>query len=169
MATAYYENSKDDWYWFENILTYDNGLLPAAMYRAYDILQNKEYLEIANKTTQFLESKCFTKGYLRVVGNQDWNSTNKELSYHGQQPINAASMVILYHYKYQIEQSKDAEQKLRYSFEWFLGNNDLNIPLYDEETRGCNDGLEEKAINRNQGAESTISYIHAYLIASDYY
>ena len=169
MSTAYYKNCKDDWCWFENILTYDNGLLPAAMYRAYDILQNKEYLEIANRSTQFLESKCFTEGYLRVVGNQDWLSMNGELAYSGQQPINAAAMVILYHYKYQIEQNTDAAQKLLTSFEWFLGNNDLNIPLYDEETGGCNDGLEERTINPNQGAESTISYLHAHLIASDYY
>ena len=42
---------------------------------------------------------------------------------------------------------------------WFLGENDINVPLYDFETCGCCDGLESYGVNRNQGAESTISYL----------
>ena len=169
MAAAFYKFSEDDWYWYEDILTYDNGLLPAAMYRAYEVLHNEEYLEIAEKSTQFLERKCFTEGYLRIIGNREWYPMFGEFAVYGQQPIDAAAMVILYHCKYQALQDEDATIKLKMCFEWFLGKNDHNIPIYDEETGGCNDGLEELTINRNQGAESTISYIHAYLIASDYY
>jgi hypothetical protein len=46
---------------------------------------------------------------------------------------------------------------------WFLGENDLRTPLYDFETCGCNDGLESHGVNRNQGAESTISYLISHL------
>ena len=46
---------------------------------------------------------------------------------------------------------------------WFLGKNDLRTPLYDFETHGCNDGLESHGVNRNQGAESTISYLISHL------
>jgi len=169
MAAAFYKFSKDDWYWFEDILTYDNGLLPAAMYRAHEVLHNDEYLVIAEKSTQFLESKCFTEGYLRIIGNREWYPKFGEFAIYGQQPIDVTAMVILYHAKYQALQSEDAIIKLKTCFEWFLGKNDHSLPIYDEETGGCNDGLEEFTINRNQGAESTISYIHAYLIASDYY
>ncbi|KKX47124.1 hypothetical protein [Sphingobacterium sp. IITKGP-BTPF85] len=49
------------------------------------------------------------------------------------------------------------------SFEWFLGENDLKLPLYDHSTKGCCDGLETYGINRNQGAESTLCYFIAYL------
>ena len=59
-------------------------------------------------------------------------------------------------------------EKLRISFEWFFGNNDLNLPLYDDETKGCNDGIEEFCMNRNQGAESTLAYLMAWLIAEPY-
>ncbi|MBU1013700.1 MAG: glycosyltransferase [Bacteroidetes bacterium] len=169
MAAAFYKFSKDDWYWYEDILTYDNGLLPAAMYRAHEVLHNDEYLEIAEKSAQFLERKCFTEGYLRIIGNREWYPKFGEFAIYGQQPIDAAAMVILYHAKYQALQCEDAATKLKICFEWFLGKNDHSIPMYDEETGGCNDGLEEFTINRNQGAESTISYIHAYLIAGDYY
>ncbi len=168
MVEAYHQFSTSEWHWFEDVLTYDNGLLTAAMYRAYEVLHNDHYLEIADESCAFLESKCLTEGYLRIIGNREWYPMFGDLSIFAQQPIDAASMVIMYHCKYQAIESEDTVQKLKTCFEWFLGNNDLNLPLYDEETGGCNDGLEELSINRNQGAESTISYIHAYLIASDY-
>ena len=43
------------------------------------------------------------------------------------------------------------------SFEWFLGRNDMNTPLYDHKTGGCRDGLQADGPNRNQGAESTLA------------
>ena len=52
---------------------------------------------------------------------------------------------------------------------WFLGFNDHDLPLYDMDTCGCNDGIEEYSINRNQGAESTIAYHVAWLIAAPYF
>jgi hypothetical protein len=52
------------------------------------------------------------------------------------------------------------------AFSWFTGNNDLHIPLYDEESKGCCDGIEKFGMNRNQGAESCISYQLACLTVS---
>ena len=49
------------------------------------------------------------------------------------------------------------------SFQWFLGENILRVPLYDHETKGCCDGLQETALNRNQGAESTLAYLISHL------
>lgn len=51
---------------------------------------------------------------------------------------------------------------------WFHGNNDLHIPLYDDQTHGCCDGLGITGVNRNQGAESTISYWLARLTVMPY-
>ena len=47
------------------------------------------------------------------------------------------------------------------AFRWFLGENDINKPLYDPLTRGCRDGLHPDRANENQGAESTISFLLA--------
>jgi hypothetical protein len=47
--------------------------------------------------------------------------------------------------------------------EWFLGRNDLGVPLYDAETGGCFDGLTPTGVNRNQGAESTVAWLLALL------
>ena len=50
------------------------------------------------------------------------------------------------------------------AFNWFLGENDLGIPLYNSKSKGCGDGLGAEGINLNQGAESTISF-HLALLA----
>ncbi len=169
MLEAFEKNAKPNWQWFEQIITYDNALLPAAMYRAYEIVKNEKYLKVANKATAYLENICFENGYLRVIGNQDWLTAGAENNRFGQQPIDVSGMVILYHCKHQALGDEDSVEKLKLSYEWFLGRNDLCIPIYDEETGGCNDGLEEFMVNRNQGAESTICYLHAHIIARDYY
>jgi hypothetical protein len=47
------------------------------------------------------------------------------------------------------------------AFEWFLGSNDLRVPIYDAVTGGCCDGLHNSRVNQNQGAESTLSFLLA--------
>ena len=47
------------------------------------------------------------------------------------------------------------------AFNWFLGKNDLKLPLYDSTTGGCRDGLHPNRANENQGAESTLSFLMA--------
>jgi hypothetical protein len=44
-----------------------------------------------------------------------------------------------------------------------LGDNDLQIALYDPVTGGCRDGLHPDRANENQGAESTLSFLMALL------
>jgi len=54
-------------------------------------------------------------------------------------------------------------EEARRVFRWFLGKNDLQVPLYDESTGGCRDGLHPDRVNENQGAESTLSFLMALL------
>ena len=49
------------------------------------------------------------------------------------------------------------------AFDWFLGENDLGIPLYDETSKGCSDGLGEGGVSLNEGAESTLSFLLSLL------
>jgi hypothetical protein len=50
---------------------------------------------------------------------------------------------------------------MRRAFNWFLGENDLRVSLYDPTTGGCRDGLHADRCNENQGAESTLSFLLA--------
>ena len=44
------------------------------------------------------------------------------------------------------------------AFEWFLGRNDLGVPLYDSKSGGCSDGLHQDRVSENQGAESSLAF-----------
>ena len=169
ICDGYDEYAKENWKWFEPIISYDNGLIPASLYRAFEITGNERFLEIADQSAQFLESKCFINEHLSLIGSNRWLKMDEEYELYAQQPIDAMAMVVLYNCMYRIKQDEVTAEKLRNSFKWFLGFNDHDLPLYDMDTCGCNDGIEEYSINRNQGAESTIAYHVAWLIAAPYF
>src|ERR671911_352670 len=49
----------------------------------------------------------------------------------------------------------------RRAFEWFLGRNAPDQPLYNPSSGGCYDGLRFDRVNLNQGAESTLAFLLA--------
>ncbi|MDP3665169.1 MAG: glycosyltransferase [Sediminibacterium sp.] len=169
LCDEYDAYSKENWQWFESKMTYDNGLLPASLFNAYELTGEDRFLTVAEASTKCLESKCFLNNQLSLIGSNRWLSMDEDYELFAQQPIDAMAMVVLYNSMFQIKNDSLIAEKIRNSFKWFLGNNDLNLPIYDIETGGCNDGIEEFSINRNQGAESTIAYHLAWLIAAPYF
>ena len=64
---------------------------------------------------------------------------------------------------YSITEDEHYGRLMYRAFNWFLGGNSLEAVVYDRTTGGCYDGVGKKTINLNQGAESTISYLLAWL------
>jgi hypothetical protein len=42
---------------------------------------------------------------------------------------------------------------------WFLGDNDQGLALFDPVSGGCCDGLMRDGVNKNQGAESLLAWL----------
>jgi hypothetical protein len=57
LQRLYHENSRPDWRWFEQSMTYSNAMIPCALFLAYEATQNQEYYRIA------VESFDFSHGY----------------------------------------------------------------------------------------------------------
>jgi len=161
LVVYYNENSTRDWQWFEDILTYSNGVIPDALWLAAEIFPDeKEYINIAAKTTDFLISKTLKDGQISLIGNKNWYKIkDKAKSDFDQQPIDAMWLV---------EVGKSAFSNTRenrylhfsmQAFNWYFGNNDLQIPVYDFYTGGCYDALTPSGVNLNQGAESSLSFL----------
>lgn len=159
----YQDVSSKGWNWFEQILCYDNALLPLSLWHAYGVTKNRDYKKVAMESMLFLESKTFDGKKLSLIGNEKWYHKDGERSRFAQQPIDALSMVLLYQKVFELTGKAVYKERMKLSFSWFTGNNDLYIPLLDEETGGCCDGIEARGINRNQGAESCLSYLLAFL------
>jgi hypothetical protein len=84
-----------------------------------------------------------------------------ERSYFDQQPIEAWSAVSACLLAHRVSGNPIWLEEAGRAFSWFLGRNLLQVPVCDPETGGCHDGLHVTRINRNQGAESTLSWLCA--------
>lgn len=166
LVEKYKKHSTRDWFWFENILTYSNGLVPQALALVYLATGDKLYLKIAKEAADFLIKNTFHDGMCIPIGQNGWLQKGKEKQYFDQQPEEATSLVEMLKTLYEITKRKKYKKLMRKSFGWFLGENTLEQLVCDFGSGGCYDGVGEKEINLNQGAESTISYLIARLTVS---
>jgi glycosyltransferase involved in cell wall biosynthesis len=163
LAARYREHATDDWHWFEPTLTYDNAILPLALFKAYGITGDRAILRVARESLEFLEATCFSGPSLTLVGNAGWHSRGGERPPADEQAIDAAAFVLAFRAAYLITRDHHYLGRMRQSFAWFLGANRLGTPVYDFVSAGCRDGLGTTEANQNQGAESTICFLMSLL------
>jgi glycosyltransferase involved in cell wall biosynthesis len=155
------KNATDDWYWFEDILTYDNGKLAQALLATGILLENAKMVDVGVKTLEWLTKVHFEGSVFRPVGNDGWFRKDGYRARFDQQPLEAQSMIEAYIAAYAAtgeERWTDLADKV---FQWYLGQNDLGAPLWDRKTGACYDGLGPEGPNLNQGAESTLAWLLA--------
>ncbi len=169
LVAQYEENSLPDWQWLEDTLTYDNAVLPHALFVASLTSDNKKYLEAAEKTCEFLLANTFDGQHFSFVGCKGWYERGGTKATFDQQPIEAASTVMMLRAAYDATANKRFLTLQRKAFDWFLGKNDLRIPVYNFRTKGCHDGLIPGGVNANQGAESMLSFLLSLLAIVESY
>jgi len=155
------KNGSPDWFWPENYLSYSNGLIPEAIILAYKTTGDKKYLEIGIQKAEFLIKHSFSKNLFIPIGQNGWFYKGKTKISFDQQPEETAGIVELTKTLYEVTGKKKYLKYMYKTFNWFLGDNVLNQVVYDCATSGCYDGIGEKEINLNQGAESIVSYLMA--------
>ncbi|WP_405283026.1 glycosyltransferase family 4 protein [Gaopeijia maritima] len=155
------------WRWFEPDVTYDNALIPLALFRAHEITRDPSALVVARQSLSFLERLCFEGGYLNLVGNEGWHRRGSHRAMADEQPVDAAAFVLAFRGAYMVTGDPHYRRRMRESFEWFLGRNRLATPLYDPTTSGCLDALGRHEVNENQGAESVLSFLLSLLAVLD--
>ncbi len=166
LVQMYKHEADNNWAWFESYFTYANSILPEAMLCTWMVTGELIYKAIARSSFDFLLSKIFKDGAIKVISNKGWLHKGEELTQMpigGEQPIDVAYTIIALNKFYQVFHQEDYLQKMKKSFNWFLGSNHLHQIIYNPCTGGCYDGLEESNVNLNQGAESTVSYLMARL------
>lgn len=159
------EHGTPDWPWPEDLLTYDNARLPQALIAAGKALGDRALIEQGLESLRWLiEIQTDPKGgHLSLIGNQGWYERGKERARFDQQPVDAAALVdACYEAALATDDPRWFEEMDKALF-WFLGRNDLSAMLYDFTTGGCYDGLQPTGVNKNQGAESTVSWLLSLL------
>lgn len=164
LSEAFKKNAKDDWPWPEDTLSYINGKLPHALLLAGENLGNSEMREIALRSLDWLicvqtgPDNCFSP-----VGTHGGYKRGGTKARFDQQPIEAHAMAEACIQAYNATREQHWLVEAHRCFEWFLGRNDLRIPLYDYASGGCRDGLHPDRANENQGAESTLAWLLSLL------
>jgi len=159
LCRRYRQEATVGWRWFEPALTYDNALLPLALWRAHAFTRDPESRDVAREALNFLEVACFRDDRLVLVGNAGWHVRGGTRHDADEQPIDAAAFVLAFRGAYLVTRDHRYLRRMREAFAWFLGANRLGTAVYDSATAGCRDGLGENAPNLNQGAESTVSFL----------
>jgi hypothetical protein len=158
----YHANTRSsDWRWFEPYLTYENGRLPQALFEAYRETRQDKYIRVAEESLKFLLEVQILNDKFVPIGNHGWYEKGKLRSIYDQQSVEAASMTEAALSAYNGTDNRDYKTMARTIFNWFLGKNTQNCLVYNSITGSCYDGITEKGLNFNQGAEATVCYLSA--------
>lgn len=110
-----------------------------------------------------------SNGHFSPIGNMGWYRKNGTKARFDQQPIETHAMVDVCIEAFNCTGDRSWIDKAVMCFNWFIGQNDLNMALYDPKTGGCRDGLMADGINQNEGAESTLACLLSQLTLQKHY
>jgi len=149
----------EGWFWCEELVTYDNARLAQALILSGEAAGEPSVVEQGLRALRWLaELQTSEDGHFRPVGCHGFYRRGGLRAKFDQQPIEACAMVSAGLDAYQLTGDAHWHDEACRAFDWFLGWNDLGLELYSPSSGGCHDGLQVDRVNRNQGAESTLSF-----------
>jgi glycosyltransferase involved in cell wall biosynthesis len=152
-------HATDGWPWLEKALNYANGKLSHALLLSGQQMQRNDMIEMGLASLEWLLAIQTADGHFVPVGCNGWYEQGGVRARFDQQPIEASTMVEACVKAFNITRKQFWFDHAVMCFNWFLGHNDLNLPLYDAKTGGCRDGLMADGINQNEGAESSLAWL----------
>lgn len=160
LVDLYDRTATADWPWFEDVASYNNAKLPHALILCGRWCETPRFTEIGLESLRWLcEKQLSPEGRFRPIGSNGFYHRGGTPSMYDQQAIEAHAMISAAIEAYCVVKDPFWYEQAHLAFDWFLGRNDLGLPLYDASTGACYDGLHEHQINQNQGAESTLAFL----------
>jgi glycosyltransferase involved in cell wall biosynthesis len=151
----FHRTDQADWPWFETRVTYCNARLPQALIATGSWTGNAEMSATGIRALEWLMTIQQTSdGYFAPVGTD---------GFFDQQPVEACATVSACMLAFRTTGDHRWAEHARRAFTWFLGQNQIHLPLYDPLTGGCRDALHSDRVNENEGAESTLSFLLALM------
>ncbi|UZK65640.1 glycosyltransferase family 4 protein [Sphingomonas sp. M1-B02] len=149
---------RPEWQWFEIVLAYDNARLPEALLRAGKALGRADFIEVGLSTLDWIVGRQTSpEGRFRAVGSESFGRPYAEPLQFDQQPLEAQATVDACVAAYEATGDDRWTEEALKAYRWYLGANDLDLPLATAQDGGCFDGLMPSGLNRNQGAESILA------------
>ncbi len=168
LMNAFESHATDEWPWCDDIVGYCSAKLPHALLMCGKWMQRGDMIDMGRRSLEWLVNlQKRPGGGLSLIGTEGYLARAGSKPQFDQLPIDAASLLeacIEAHHVtgegFWVEHANDA-------LNWFLGQNDLRVPLHDFTTGGCRDGLHSSSVNENQGAQSLLSWLLSLLHMQD--
>jgi glycosyltransferase involved in cell wall biosynthesis len=158
----YERTSRSDWPWFEDSVTYCNARLSQALIVCGARMGRNDMSDAGLRSLEWLISmQCSPDGHFAAIGSNGFYHRGASPAAFDQQPVEACATAAAAVAAHGSTGDPRWAEHGRRAFNWFLGQNHLQQWLYDASTGGCRDGLHSDRINRNQGAEATLSFLLA--------
>ncbi len=167
LAESYDANAQADWSWFENGLYYANGILPYAVAKAAIAFKDQRLEKIAVQSFDWLDQVSRDNGVPAPIGQNGWYIKDQTKALYDQQPLEAADMVLAACELFKLTRDQRYREKALEWYGWYEGNNLQTLALTNKSTGGIYDGLTPEGVNENQGAESIVTYLMAYLALTE--
>jgi hypothetical protein len=165
LAAAHASSASDGWCWFEDELRYDNARLSQALIVGGTALGREWDVSTGLESLGWLGDECgLADDMLRLPGHLGRQRDDPAPGLGDEQPLDASAFVEAELAAFAVTGEPEHGARAQRAFEWFLGRNRLDRPLYDFATGGCSDGLGETDLNANEGAESTLAFHRAELV-----
>jgi glycosyltransferase involved in cell wall biosynthesis len=149
-----------DWVWFEEGLSYDNARLSQALIVTGIAIGKPAYVEAGLRSLRWLtQMQSSPTGYFRPIGTRGFGEKRKPPHAFDQQPVEATAMISACLSAWRSTGDVVWQADATRIFAWFLGSNDLSVPLADTQDGSCCDGLHPDRANENKGGESVLSYL----------
>lgn len=162
LLSLFERTSQPDWPWFEDRLTYCNARLSQALIVSGARMDDAQMTAVGVRSLDWLVSvQTSEEGYFTPIGSNGHYVRGGTKAAYDQQPVEACAMISASLDARRATGQEHWMEHARRQFSWFLGQNQLQRPVYDASTGGCRDGLHPERLNENQGAESTLSFLMA--------
>lgn len=150
---------REGWNWFETVLGYDNARMPEALIRAGRRLGHAGMIADGMAALEWLDDVHTNEaGQFRAVGTDSFGRELQPPLPFDQQPLEAWATMEAAEIAYaETGDRKWLDSAMRAYF-WYLGDNDLGLPIASIGDGGCFDGLMRDRVNLNQGAESVLAF-----------
>jgi len=158
------EHATPDWPWLEDSATYANAVIAEAMIGSGAALGRREMVDAGLLALRWLIIvQTDRRGHFVPIGNDGWLQRGGAPARFDQQPIEIQHTVSALIAAHKVTGQPSWLDDARRCHEWFLGRNDVQQPVVDTATGGSRDGLSPDGLNQNQGAESTLAWLHTSL------
>ncbi|UUX98486.1 glycosyltransferase family 4 protein [Sphingomonas sp. J315] len=149
---------RPEWEWFEIVLAYDNARLPEALIRAGRALDRPDFVACGLSTLSWIVGQQTSpEGRFRAVGTESFGRAYADPMPFDQQPLEAQATIDACAAAFDAKGEARWVDEAHRAYRWYLGQNDLDLPLASAADGGCFDGLTPHGLNRNQGAESILA------------